>query len=50
MQIDTKSGGTIFKTLGNIFKHEGVPALYNGLSAALTRQLTYTTLRLGIFL
>lgn len=28
---------------------EGAAALYSGLSAALTRQLTYTTLRLGLY-
>lgn len=30
-------------------KNEGVPALYSGLSAALARQASYTTLRLGLY-
>lgn len=33
----------------SITRHEGLSALYAGLSAALTRQLTYTTLRLGLY-
>lgn len=32
-----------------ISKTEGVQAMYSGLSAALTRQITYTTLRLGLY-
>ncbi|CAN8076442.1 unnamed protein product [Agarophyton chilense] len=32
-----------------ISKSEGVSALYSGLSAALTRQISYTTLRLGLY-
>lgn len=32
-----------------ISKTEGVKAMYSGLSAALTRQVTYTTLRLGLY-
>lgn len=32
-----------------ISRSEGVSAMYSGLSAALTRQLTYTTLRLGLY-
>ncbi|CAN0529121.1 unnamed protein product, partial [Scytosiphon promiscuus] len=30
-------------------KNEGVAALYAGLSAALARQASYTTLRLGLY-
>lgn len=32
-----------------IARTEGMASLYSGLSAALTRQLTYTTLRLGLY-
>ncbi|KAI0562096.1 Mitochondrial carrier [Gracilaria domingensis] len=32
-----------------ISRSEGVTALYSGLSAALTRQISYTTLRLGLY-
>lgn len=35
--------------IGNILKEEGVRNLYNGLSAALFRQVTYTTTRMGMF-
>lgn len=30
-------------------KNEGVTALYSGISAALARQASYTTLRLGLY-
>lgn len=33
----------------NVVKNEGVQKLYNGLSAALLRQSTYTTTRLGVY-
>lgn len=33
----------------SIGRSEGMSALYAGLSAALTRQVTYTTLRLGLY-
>ncbi|CAG0920155.1 unnamed protein product [Notodromas monacha] len=32
-----------------IVKHQGVLALYNGLSASLLRQLSYSTIRFGIY-
>jgi len=38
-----------FTVLGNIVKNEGAGKLYAGLSAALLRQATYTTARLGLF-
>jgi len=37
------------RTLIGVIRNEGVFALYNGLSAGLLRQATYTTTRLGIF-
>lgn len=33
----------------HISRNEGISAMYSGLSAALTRQITYTTLRLGLY-
>jgi len=36
-------------TLNKIWKQEGLKGLYNGLSAGITRQLTYTALRLGLY-
>jgi solute carrier family 25 oxoglutarate transporter 11 len=38
-----------FSTGANIIRTEGVGGLYRGLSAALFRQATYTTARLGIY-
>ena len=35
--------------LTSIIKNEGVMGVYNGLSAGLLRQATYTTTRLGIY-
>ncbi|KAK6028264.1 hypothetical protein OSTOST_05688, partial [Ostertagia ostertagi] len=53
MQLAGKSGEKKFKSsfhaLSTIVKNEGVMELYNGLSAGLLRQATYTTTRLGIY-
>jgi len=54
MQMSGIGGGvrehkTAFHALVNIARSEGLLALYNGLSAGLMRQATYTTTRLGIF-
>lgn len=40
---------TLVKMLTNILKSEGVLGLYSGLSAAVLRQCTYTTVRFGIY-
>ena len=32
-----------------VFKSDGVAGLYNGLSASLLRQLTYSTTRYGMY-
>ncbi|KAG8235306.1 hypothetical protein J437_LFUL015709 [Ladona fulva] len=40
---------TSFHAFRGIIQKEGVFALYNGLSAGLLRQATYTTTRLGIY-
>uniref|UniRef100_A0A023F7Y8 Putative mitochondrial fatty acid anion carrier protein/uncoupling protein n=1 Tax=Triatoma infestans TaxID=30076 RepID=A0A023F7Y8_TRIIF len=40
---------SIMKLTGNIIRTDGVFALYNGLSASLLRQLTYSTARFGIY-
>lgn len=39
----------LFHAASVITRTEGIAAMYSGLSAALTRQLTYTTLRLGFY-
>ncbi|KAL2021520.1 hypothetical protein VTK56DRAFT_7019 [Thermocarpiscus australiensis] len=36
-------------TFAHIVKHNGIRGLYNGLSASLLRQLTYSTTRFGIY-
>ena len=40
---------TSLHAIRHIVKNEGVFAFYNGLSAGLLRQATYTTTRLGIY-
>lgn len=40
---------TSFHAFRGILAKEGVFALYNGLSAGLLRQATYTTTRLGVY-
>lgn len=38
-----------FGVITSVIKNEGITTLYNGLSAGLLRQATYTTTRLGIY-
>ena len=40
---------TTASVIMNVVKNEGLFTLYNGLSAGLLRQATYTTTRLGIY-
>ncbi|KAL2825150.1 putative phenylalanyl-tRNA synthetase alpha subunit [Aspergillus cavernicola] len=40
---------TMIGTFAHILRNNGVTGLYNGLSAALLRQLTYSTTRFGIY-
>lgn len=52
MQVSKAAGGTKPTTLSvitGVVKNEGITTLYNGLSAGLLRQATYTTTRLGIY-
>lgn len=51
MHLQTQQDGklSILKLTFKIVKEEGVVALYNGLSASLLRQLTYSTTRFGIY-
>eukprot|EP00466_Bigelowiella_natans_P018065 jgi/Bigna1/77004/fgenesh1_pg.45_\ len=48
MQVN-EGTASMFSVAGQIYSKEGIPGLYSGLSAAVTRQLTYTTLRLGLY-
>lgn len=43
------SPSRMFKTMWKISSTEGVSALYNGLSASLLRQGTYSTIRFGLY-
>ena len=45
----SKDSTNPFTVAGKIIKAEGVSSLYKGLGAALTRQATYTTAKLGFY-
>uniref|UniRef100_A0A914XTX3 Mitochondrial 2-oxoglutarate/malate carrier protein n=1 Tax=Plectus sambesii TaxID=2011161 RepID=A0A914XTX3_9BILA len=54
MQVSGEGGKardhrTTFHAIRSIFRNEGPLGFYNGLSAGLFRQGTYTTLRLGLY-
>lgn len=53
MQLSSNGGSAQYRgvvhAVQTISRQEGVSAMYSGLSAALTRQVTYTTLRLGLY-
>jgi len=52
MQVMKSSPGarvSSFSVLMGVARNEGISTLYNGLSAGLLRQATYTTTRLGIY-
>lgn len=40
---------TSFHAIGRVLRNEGIFGLYNGLSAGLLRQATYSTTRLGVY-
>ncbi|GFR32442.1 mitochondrial dicarboxylate carrier [Trichonephila clavata] len=51
VHLQTQQEGklSVIKLTGNIIRQQGVFALYNGLSASILRQLTYSTTRFGIY-
>lgn len=52
VRLQMRSGDmprTMSGTFVHIVKHSGVRGLYNGLSASLLRQLTYSTTRFGLY-
>ena len=49
LQTAGKEKASLVKSTTNIIRNQGVLALYNGLSASLMRQLTYSTTRFGIY-
>jgi len=44
-----KAHKSTFQAITNIVRQEGIVGMYNGLSAGLFRQATYTTSRMGIY-
>ncbi|CAH1645516.1 unnamed protein product [Spodoptera littoralis] len=50
VQMQTQKGKiSMSQLIGTVVKNDGVLGLYNGISAALLRQLTYSTVRFGIY-
>ncbi|CAH1645513.1 unnamed protein product [Spodoptera littoralis] len=51
VQMQTQKGKNISMSqlVGIVVKNDGVFGLYNGISASLLRQLTYSTVRFGIY-
>lgn len=49
LQTQQEGKTSVVKATGHIIKTQGVFALYNGLSASLCRQLSYSTTRFGIY-
>ncbi|XP_047529458.1 mitochondrial dicarboxylate carrier [Vanessa atalanta] len=51
VQMQTQKGKNIsmLQLTGIVLKNQGVMGLYNGISASLLRQLTYSTARFGIY-
>ncbi|EDW93452.1 mitochondrial 2-oxoglutarate/malate carrier protein [Drosophila yakuba] len=47
--LGTREYRNSFEVLSKVFKNEGMLSLYNGLSAGLLRQATYTTAKLGVY-
>lgn len=45
----TRAHKSTLHAITNVVRSEGIVNLYNGLSAALFRQVTYTTTRMGVF-
>lgn len=49
LQTQQEGKLSIFQLTGKIIRQQGVFALYNGISASLLRQMTYSTTRFGIY-
>lgn len=49
LQTQQEGKISIFQLTGNIIRKQGFTALYNGISASLLRQLSYSTVRFGIY-
>ena len=49
LQTQQKGEASITQNVINIVRHQGVLALNNGLSGALLRQLSYSTIRFAVY-
>lgn len=49
LQTQQKGKLTAAQLTGKIIRERGIFALYNGLSASLLRQITYSTTRFGLY-
>lgn len=49
MQTQQEGKISVVRSTITIIKREGILALYNGLTASLLRQLTYSTTRFGAY-
>ena len=49
LQTQQEGKLSILQLTGKVIRTQGVFALYNGISASLMRQLTYSTTRFGIY-
>ncbi|KAJ1978466.1 hypothetical protein H4R33_005961 [Dimargaris cristalligena] len=49
LQTTQTKGRGMVRTLFHVARSEGLPALFNGLSASLLRQATYSTVRFGTY-
>lgn len=49
MQTAPTPGQSTLRTIYNVITHEGILAIYSGLSASLLRQGTYSTTRFGVY-
>ncbi|KAH8349683.1 hypothetical protein KR084_004224, partial [Drosophila pseudotakahashii] len=47
--LGTREYKSSFEVLSKVMKNEGMLSLYNGLSAGLMRQATYTTAKMGVY-
>lgn len=49
LQTQQEGKLSVLQLTGKVIRTQGVLALYNGISASLMRQLTYSTTRFGIY-
>lgn len=49
LQTQNKSSQGIFNLASNVMKTDGIMGFYSGISASVLRQMTYTTIRFGLY-